>query len=289
MTSTAGERSSWWPRPARRCSRWPPPWRGTRRSLITLAHASGRRSAQRPARRALGLVSTQFEADRRVKAMGWWGLVMAVGPVIGVSAGGPLADATTWRLLFFGQAVLIVVAMVAAVLVLPDSPRVRRRPLRRGRHGPAGPGDDRADRGGEPGAGLGLGPPAGRRRVRPRPGRRLGVPAVGAARRRPVAAPRYLRRRNFSAPIMAASLCTFSLPGRAGPDPPAAARRAGLLHQPDLGAGGVAAGLLRPRRPGGGVLRGALRRAQGDDGGRRPRRHRHRRVRPHPARLGRSW
>ena len=73
---------------------------------------------------ALGLVGMQFSAERRVQAMGWWGMVMAVGPVIGVSAGGPLAEATTWRVLFFAQTGMILLALAAAWLVLPDSARV---------------------------------------------------------------------------------------------------------------------------------------------------------------------
>jgi MFS family permease len=162
---------------------------------------------------ALGLVSTQFEAARRVKAMGWWGLVMAVGPVIGVSAGGPLADATTWRLLFFGQAGLIVLAMVAAALVLPDSPRLRG--VRFDVVGTVLLGVATTslivavNRGpvwgwGQPlvVGGFALVPVAGWAFLRWE--RRVAHPLLPLA---------YLRRRNFSAPIMAASLCTFSYQG----------------------------------------------------------------------------
>jgi MFS family permease len=155
----------------------------------------------------------QFEAERRVKALGWWGLVMAVGPVIGVSAGGPLADATTWRVLFFGQTVLIVVALVAAALVLPDSPRVR---------------GVRFDIVGT--VLLGVATTALVLAVNRGPAWGWGHPAVVFAFilgplsawaflkwERRVAHPllplRYLRRRNFAAPILAGGLCTFSYQG----------------------------------------------------------------------------
>jgi MFS family permease len=162
---------------------------------------------------ALGLVSMQFEAERRVKALGWWGLVMAVGPVIGVSAGGPLADATTWRVLFFGQTGLIVLALVAAALVLPDSRRVR---------------GVRFDIVGT--VLLGVATTAIVLAVNRGSAWGWGHPAVVLAFvlgplsawaflkwERRVAHPllplRYLRRRNFAAPILAGGLCTFSYQG----------------------------------------------------------------------------
>jgi MFS family permease len=162
---------------------------------------------------ALGLVGTQFEAARRVQAMGWWGLVMAVGPVIGVSAGGPVAEATTWRLLFIVQAVLIGVALLAAWLVIPDSARV------------AGARYDLAGTVLLGGATTGFlvavnrGPVIG-----------WGHPMVVAGfaatpllvwgflrwERRcahPLLPLRYLHRRNFAAPILAVSLCAFAYQG----------------------------------------------------------------------------
>jgi MFS family permease len=162
---------------------------------------------------ALGLVSTQFSTERRVQAMGWWGLVMAIGPVIGVSAGGPLAEATTWRVLFFGQTVLILIALAAAWLVLPDSPRV------------AGA---RYDLGGT----LLLGGATTALLVAVNRGPALGwshpvvvagfalSPVLGWAFVRwertcdqPLLPLDYLRRRNFTAPILAASLCAFAYQG----------------------------------------------------------------------------
>jgi len=65
------------------------------------------------------LINMVFQRDDRVKAMGWWSLVGAGGPVIGVSLGSPIIAAFGWRALFWFQLVLIVVAFVVVVILLP--------------------------------------------------------------------------------------------------------------------------------------------------------------------------
>lgn len=162
---------------------------------------------------ALGLVGMQFTADRRVQAMGWWGLVMAIGPVIGVSAGGPLAEATTWRVLFFVQTVLILLALVAAWLVLPNSARAV---------------GARYDLGGT--ILLGGTTTAFLVAVNRGPALGWGHPVVVAgfvaspllgwafvrwerASTHPLLPLAYLRRRNFAAPILAVALCAFAYQG----------------------------------------------------------------------------
>jgi len=65
------------------------------------------------------LISMVFGAEERVKAMGWWSLIGAGGPVIGVSVGSPIIAAFGWRALFWFQLVLIVVAFVVVMLLLP--------------------------------------------------------------------------------------------------------------------------------------------------------------------------
>jgi len=60
--------------------------------------------------------------------MGWWTLVGAGGPVLGVAAGGPVVQAFGWRWVFVGQAPLIAIAIVAVFQLLPDTP-----PLETGR------------------------------------------------------------------------------------------------------------------------------------------------------------
>jgi multidrug resistance protein len=67
------------------------------------------------------LINTVFAREERVKAMGWWSLVGAGGPVIGVSLGSPIIQAYGWRALFWFQLVLVAVALAVVVIVLPRS------------------------------------------------------------------------------------------------------------------------------------------------------------------------
>jgi MFS family permease len=72
---------------------------------------------------AFGLIATVFDRDDRVKAIGAYTSVLAISPVIAVVAGGPLIDAVGWRLLFLMQFVPAAIAVLAALPVLPDTPR----------------------------------------------------------------------------------------------------------------------------------------------------------------------
>ena len=65
------------------------------------------------------LVNTVFTPDQRVKAMGWWSLVGAGGPVLGVSVGSPIIAAYGWRALFWVQLALLVVALGVVSTILP--------------------------------------------------------------------------------------------------------------------------------------------------------------------------
>jgi MFS family permease len=65
------------------------------------------------------LVNLVFRPDERVKAMGWWSLVGAGGPVLGVSIGSPIIAAFGWRALFWFQLILIAVAFAVVTVVLP--------------------------------------------------------------------------------------------------------------------------------------------------------------------------
>ncbi len=67
------------------------------------------------------LIALVFSSETRVKAMGWWSLVGAGGPVIGVSLGAPIIAAWGWRALFWVQCGLIGLALVVVWLVLPRS------------------------------------------------------------------------------------------------------------------------------------------------------------------------
>ncbi|HEX4244487.1 MAG TPA: MFS transporter [Acidimicrobiales bacterium] len=68
---------------------------------------------------SMALILQVFSAEDRVKAMGWWALVGAGGPVIGVTVGAPIIQYLGWRALFWGELPLMAGAMVLALVVLP--------------------------------------------------------------------------------------------------------------------------------------------------------------------------
>ncbi len=69
---------------------------------------------------SMALVLRAFSHEDRVKALGWWSLVGAGGPVIGVTVGAPIIQYFGWRALFWGELPLMAVAALLAVIVLPD-------------------------------------------------------------------------------------------------------------------------------------------------------------------------
>ena len=72
---------------------------------------------------SLAIIFSVFQQQDRVKAMGWWSLVGAGGPVIGVAIGGPVIEAFGWRWVFAAQVPLILIAFLMASAVLPETPR----------------------------------------------------------------------------------------------------------------------------------------------------------------------
>ncbi len=68
---------------------------------------------------SMALVLQVFSHGDRVKAMGWWALVGAGGPVLGVTIGAPIIQYFGWRALFWGELPLMAVAAALAVIVLP--------------------------------------------------------------------------------------------------------------------------------------------------------------------------
>ena len=62
-----------------------------------------------------------FPPEDRTKTLGWWSLVGAGGPVLGVAIGGPIVQAVGWRWVFLGQAPIILAALVVNALVLPET------------------------------------------------------------------------------------------------------------------------------------------------------------------------
>jgi EmrB/QacA subfamily drug resistance transporter len=78
---------------------------------------------------SMALIMRAFPEEDRVKAMGWWSLVGAGAPVIGLVAGGPLVDAIGWRAMFLVQAPLSLLALLVAFPILHETPRAEREPI----------------------------------------------------------------------------------------------------------------------------------------------------------------
>jgi EmrB/QacA subfamily drug resistance transporter len=101
-------------------------WDGT--SLIairTIGAVPG--AATGPA--SMALIMRAFPEEDRVKAMGWWSLVGAGAPVLGLVAGGPLVDAIGWRAMFLVQAPIALVALLLAIPILHETPRMERQSI----------------------------------------------------------------------------------------------------------------------------------------------------------------
>ncbi len=74
---------------------------------------------------SLAMINLAFPPARRSTAMGYWSLVAAGGPVIGLVIGGPVVEAFGWRTIFIGQAPLLLIAALLAWRVLPETPRAK--------------------------------------------------------------------------------------------------------------------------------------------------------------------
>jgi EmrB/QacA subfamily drug resistance transporter len=78
---------------------------------------------------ALSMINRSFPPERRAQALGYWSLVGAGAPVLGVVIGGPLVDAYGWRWIFVIQTPIALAALVVGFLVLPFAPRGPRVPF----------------------------------------------------------------------------------------------------------------------------------------------------------------
>jgi MFS family permease len=74
---------------------------------------------------SMAIILELFGPADRVKALGWWSLVGAGGPVLGVTLGSPIIQYFGWRTLFWGQLVLLIIASVVVAVLLPTR-RARR-------------------------------------------------------------------------------------------------------------------------------------------------------------------
>ena len=75
---------------------------------------------------SMATINLMFPPAQRSKALGYWSMVGAGGPVVGLVIGGPLVDAFGWRTIFEVQVPLLVLAAIAAWRLLPESPRAPR-------------------------------------------------------------------------------------------------------------------------------------------------------------------
>ena len=73
-----------------------------------------------PARRRWRSSSSCSTARTGSRRSGWWSLVGAGGPVLGVTLGSPVIQYFGWRTLFWGQLVLLVIASVVVAVLLPS-------------------------------------------------------------------------------------------------------------------------------------------------------------------------
>jgi MFS family permease len=74
---------------------------------------------------SMAIILELFAPEDRVKALGWWSLVGAGGPVLGVTLGSPVIQYFGWRALFWGQLVLLIIASLVVALLLPSDRRAR--------------------------------------------------------------------------------------------------------------------------------------------------------------------
>lgn len=72
---------------------------------------------------SMALIFSVFQREDRVKAMGWWSLVGAGGPVLGVAIGGPAIEAFGWRWIFAVQVPLTLAALVLGGAILHETER----------------------------------------------------------------------------------------------------------------------------------------------------------------------
>lgn len=72
---------------------------------------------------SLAIINQMFAREERSRALGFWSLVMAGGPVLGLVIGGPLVEAVGWRAIFWFQTPLLLAAAIAAFFLLPETRR----------------------------------------------------------------------------------------------------------------------------------------------------------------------
>jgi MFS family permease len=72
---------------------------------------------------SLALINSVHHGEARARAMGWWSMIAAGAPVVGLTIGAAVIDAVGWQVLFLVQSGLMVVPVVASWLILRETPR----------------------------------------------------------------------------------------------------------------------------------------------------------------------
>jgi EmrB/QacA subfamily drug resistance transporter len=89
---------------------------------------AGEGAATGPA--SMAMIMMVFRPEERVKAMGFWSLIGAGAPVLGVVAGGPIVEHVSWRLIYVAQIPFTALALIAAAIILPGRDKVQTNRIR---------------------------------------------------------------------------------------------------------------------------------------------------------------
>jgi MFS family permease len=74
---------------------------------------------------SMALIFTAYSGKERTRAMGWWSMMGAGAPALGLIAGGPMVQYMGWRMLFIVQGVFSVLALALAWFVLVETTRLK--------------------------------------------------------------------------------------------------------------------------------------------------------------------
>jgi len=74
---------------------------------------------------SMALIFSAYSPQERTRAMGWWSMMGAAAPSLGLIVGGPMVEFMGWRMLFIVQGVFSTVALVFAWSVLVETGRQR--------------------------------------------------------------------------------------------------------------------------------------------------------------------
>ncbi len=74
---------------------------------------------------SMALIFTAYSPKERTRAMGWWSMMGAGAPALGLIAGGPMVQYMGWRMLFIVQGVFSVLALALAWFVLVETARLK--------------------------------------------------------------------------------------------------------------------------------------------------------------------